>query len=132
MYYRNRGIVYYFVKQYERAIADYEQAILLDPHYAEAYTNRALAYYAMKQYELANADFDKAIQIDPQDAEAYFNRGNAYGGGESNMRVLLPITDQSIQIDPRYVDAYNSRGNTYVSLKQYDRAIRDYGQRHRA
>jgi tetratricopeptide (TPR) repeat protein len=42
--YYNRGLAYRNKGDYDRAIADYNQAIRLDPKYAAAYNNRGRAY----------------------------------------------------------------------------------------
>src|SRR5271170_3306736 len=42
--YSNRGAVYSDEKDYDRAIADYDQAITLDPQNAAPYNNRGNAY----------------------------------------------------------------------------------------
>jgi tetratricopeptide (TPR) repeat protein len=78
--YNNRGNAYYFVKkEYDRAIADYSEAIQLDPKNVVAYNNGGDAYYYVKRdYDQAITDYDKAIQLDPKYARAYYNRGNAY------------------------------------------------------
>ena len=68
----------YAKKEYDKAIADYDQAIRLDPKYAAAYHNRGLAWYAKKEYDKAIADYDEAIRLDPKYAVAYDNRGDAW------------------------------------------------------
>jgi tetratricopeptide (TPR) repeat protein len=42
--YINRGIAYYRKGDYDRAIADFDQAIHLDPKFKPAYYNRSVAY----------------------------------------------------------------------------------------
>jgi predicted O-linked N-acetylglucosamine transferase (SPINDLY family) len=61
-------------KQSELAMADYEKAIELVPHYAEAHMNRGALLYANKHYDEALKSFDQAIELDPHYAHAYFNR----------------------------------------------------------
>jgi tetratricopeptide (TPR) repeat protein len=63
--YNNRGIAYRRLKQYERAIHDYNKAIELNPEFAGAYYNRGLAYYDLKQYEKEQEDYEKALEFDP-------------------------------------------------------------------
>jgi tetratricopeptide (TPR) repeat protein len=46
----NRGLAYYGLKQYERAIADCDRVLELDPKYVDAYFNRGLAYTVLKHY----------------------------------------------------------------------------------
>nr|WP_256377731.1 tetratricopeptide repeat protein [Pleurocapsa sp. PCC 7327] len=70
-----RGFVYYNLQKWDLALADYNQAIELNPNYDGAYSNRGLLYADRQQWELAEADFDRVISLDPNDAMAYGNRG---------------------------------------------------------
>jgi tetratricopeptide (TPR) repeat protein len=48
-----------------RAIADYNEAIHLDPGYANAYTNRGLTYERRSRRDEAIADFRQALLLQP-------------------------------------------------------------------
>ena len=61
--YMNRGIGYYDKGDYDRAIADYDKAIELNPKLAPAYNDRGNVYSAKGDYDRAIADFDKAIEL---------------------------------------------------------------------
>ena len=61
--YFNSGNNYLNLKEYKKAIADYTQAIQLNPHDADFYYNRGLAYYKLKEYEKAEADYNQATQL---------------------------------------------------------------------
>lgn len=64
--YINRGLVYgRDLHDYDRAIAEFNQAIALAPQDAEPYHNRGMAYKGLGQMDRANADFDKAEELDP-------------------------------------------------------------------
>ncbi|HBR22615.1 MAG TPA: hypothetical protein DD713_08660 [Nitrospiraceae bacterium] len=76
--YLSRGEAYAKKGQYDRAIADYNKAIVLDPNNAEAYTGRGVAYAKKEQYDRAIEDFNKTIALDPNNASAYLGRGAAY------------------------------------------------------
>jgi tetratricopeptide (TPR) repeat protein len=84
---------------YDWAIADYTQAIKLDPNDAKAYINRGLAYYNKSNYDRAIADFNQAIKLDPNDALAYNNRGVAYGGKGDYDRAIADF-QAALKIDP--------------------------------
>jgi tetratricopeptide (TPR) repeat protein len=73
----DRGNAYYAKKDYDRAIADYGEAIRLD-NIAKAFDNRGRAYDDKKDYDRAIADCSEAIRLDPNFAMAFNNRGNAY------------------------------------------------------
>ena len=47
---------------YDRAIADYNKALELDPKDATAYNNRGYAYRQKGDYDKAIADYDKALE----------------------------------------------------------------------
>jgi lipoprotein NlpI len=75
--YFDRGVAYYAKDDLDHAIADWSEAITLDPNYVHAYNNRAKAYRAKGDYEHAIADYNEAIKLDPHHAVAYKGRGIA-------------------------------------------------------
>jgi tetratricopeptide (TPR) repeat protein len=72
------GNNHYKAKEYQKAIADYDRAIQLDPQYTDAYINRGVAYHDLNEYEKAIANYDRALQIDPNYTLAKDNREKAY------------------------------------------------------
>jgi len=62
---------------YDRAIADYSEAIRLDRNYAFAFNNRGLAYATKGDYDRAIPDYNEAIRLNAKFATAFCNRGKA-------------------------------------------------------
>lgn len=60
-----RVTAYAELKQFDRAIADYDQAIRLDPNDAFAYSIRGQTYAELEQFDRAIADYDQAIRLNP-------------------------------------------------------------------
>ena len=52
--------------EYQPAIEDYDQAIELDPDYADTYDSRGWAHYYLGLETEADADFAKACSLDIQ------------------------------------------------------------------
>ena len=56
-------------------MADYDQAIQLNPKYARAYHNRGSAWGNKGDLDRAIADYNQAIRLDPKDVKSYYNGG---------------------------------------------------------
>jgi tetratricopeptide (TPR) repeat protein len=52
-------------EEYDKAIADYTEAIRIDPKYAHAYYGRAAAWNAKGDKDKEMADYNEAIRLDP-------------------------------------------------------------------
>ena len=122
----NRGFAYGELKQYDKAIADFDKAIELNPEDVHVdYRNRGVAYRKLKQYDKAIADYDKAIELNPKDADTYHNRGFAYDELKQYDKAIADY-DKAIKLNPEYAYAYNNRGYTYLWLKKCDKAQTDF------
>ena len=53
------------MKEYDKAIADYTEAIRLEPAQPAAYFNRGNARLEKKEYDKAIADYTEAIRLEP-------------------------------------------------------------------
>jgi tetratricopeptide (TPR) repeat protein len=105
--YYNRAIEYRNKGEIDRAIADYDEAIRLDPKDANAYTNRGRAYFAKGNNDRAIAEYDEAIRLDPKNKIAYNNRGSAYEAKGDNDRAIADY-NVAIRLDPKYAFAYTT------------------------
>ena len=74
---RNQGDTKAILEQYEEAIADYDQALRVQPDNMLAYIHRGLAKARMGDFEEAIIDFNQALQLQPNYAIALMNRGLA-------------------------------------------------------
>jgi tetratricopeptide (TPR) repeat protein len=119
------GVLLYSNGKIDRAIADYTEAIRLDPKYAWAYGRRGDAYGMKGDYDQAIADLTEAIRLDPKYDLAYGRRGAAYVMKEDYDRAIADLTE-AIRLDPKYDLAYGRRGDAYGMKGDYDRAIADY------
>src|SRR5260221_5134256 len=73
-----RGTESYQKREYSAAIADFTEAIRLNPDYAEAYRARAIAYEQENRLAEAVADYGAMLLDQPDNPTAYYSRGNCY------------------------------------------------------
>ena len=123
--YYQLGNDYYEKGDYEKAIENYNMAILLTPIFSEAYFNRALSYYQLKNFEKATADYTKSAELDPNNPIIYNNRGDAYYRKQDFQNAVKDY-DKAIQLNPDYLKAFYNRGLSYASIEDYEKAIEDF------
>ena len=119
------GEAYLNEGDWETALDEFNQAIQIDPEYAEAYSSRGLIQEFLGNFEAAIEDYDQAIALDPQNAEAYYNRGNTWFVlGE--YEVAIEDYSMVIALDPQSSDAYYNRGIAHDIRGRYEMAIEDF------
>jgi len=123
--YIRRGLAYFLNNEYQYAIGDFDQAIILVPKFIWAYGLRGIAYYLLNEYQLAIADFDYAIKLAPRFAWAYAKRGIAYRQLKDYERAFEDF-DRALILNPDYARVYIERGIAYKEIKEYKQAIVDF------
>ena len=116
------------------AMENFNNSIIINPDFAEAYFYRGLVYAIKNLNEDALNDFNKAIELNPEYIEAYRKRGdlnesmgNHEGAKKDSAKALvyegkskyesgnygeaIKDFDEAIKLFPDYVEAYFNRGN---------------------
>ncbi|BAZ38984.1 serine/threonine protein kinase [Calothrix sp. NIES-4101] len=130
--YVNRGLIKHNKKDYQGAIDDYNQALILNPNYSLALYNRGVALDDTGDKQGAITDYTKAIQTNRNwgsrnRADAYYNRGIIYKQ-LGNKQLALSDFNQAITVNPKFTNAYIIRGNTHKELGDKHAALKDYNQ----
>jgi len=146
----NRGNCYFQEGFYDKAVEDYDNALLLNPNNAEIYKIRAWVLYfkdwanthgnhlsvlgiinhaikvaSEQNLKEAFLDFEKALQISNDNAFAFYQRGLLYAQIGDHIKAIKDLTE-SMRLAPNIVGVYYDRGNLYQQQSLYDRAIDDY------
>ena len=84
----------------EEALAEFDTAIALDPHNAQALYSRGLLYQGEKQHQLAIDDFTAANGLTPQRAEPLLARAISYLALDKIKEAAADL-DEAVQADPQ-------------------------------
>ena len=109
----------------ERAMRDFDQAILLKSDYALGYLNRGVALRNLKRPNEALVALATAIERDPKLTLAYENRA-FLNEDRSNWRAVYDDALKVIELAPDDRMGYELRGHAYLEVGQYQAAITDF------
>ena len=110
---------------FERALADMDSAIMLEPHYSGFFINRAYMKYNLDDYFGAMADYDYAIGLDPASQEAHFNRGLLRAEVGDNNKAISDF-DFVLKSNPSNFMALYNRALLHMRTGQFRNAVNDF------
>ena len=83
-----------------RAIADFNKAIRLNPQDANSYAQRGLIYRRKNDHDRAISDFSEAIRLKPNDANVLRMRGGSSGKKGEHDRMIADLSEV-IRLNPK-------------------------------
>ncbi len=101
--------------EFEKAISEYNQAILIDPKYSDAYFNKALTERIQKKYKEAREDLEKVIVLQPDSYDAPLLIGDIAESQKDYLEARMWY-ERSLAKNPDYSEAKDR-------IKNIDRLI---------
>jgi tetratricopeptide (TPR) repeat protein len=114
-------------KEYEAAVASYDQALKIKPDLHQAWNNRGIALLNLGRFEEAFASYDQALQFKPDYHEAWNNRGIALLN-LGRFEEAVASYDQALKIKPDLHQAWYNRGVALRNLGRLEEAVASYDQ----
>ena len=115
----------------DRALADFDKAIGLDPNNHQAYLGRgALLAQRTRDYRRAIGDFDRTLQLEPRNLTALIARGDAYSQVGEFPRAFEDL-DRAVALEPKHTHplvvrglVHSREGKPQLAMQDYDAALK--------
>ncbi len=126
--YNQRGFLQK-LSQPDRALADYDAALKLQPDAPLVLTNRAYIYITRNRNDDAMADLTKAIELFPPTQAGYarYLRGYDYFRRKDYDRAMEDL-NEAVPHMPSNPYPYLARGEVEQARQQWDAALRDFDE----
>jgi tetratricopeptide (TPR) repeat protein len=123
--YRTRAVLYHKTGQPASAMADYSQAVRLDPDNAALRDEAGFYLFSVGDAKGGRVHLERAVDIDPKLAAAWNHLGlTMITRGE--LKEAVEAFTKAIELKPKYVDAFINRGFSKYRLKKFEEALADY------
>jgi tetratricopeptide (TPR) repeat protein len=122
-----RGEGHRTAHRHEKALADYNRAIDLNPNDERAITGRGHTYRAMELRDKAIADYNRAINLNPNNYQAVICRGHTYREN-GQFDDALADYNRAIELNPNDGRSITRRALTLLVMKNYDAALADFNR----
>lgn len=127
----SRGIEWAAKGAHDRAIADYDAAIGLDPKYSDAIYNRGHAWALKGDPDRAIADYDAVLRLNPKDPAAHAARATELMVKGDFSRAVTGY-DTALALNPKAAGALLGRGRARFYSGDYQNAAADLERAFRA
>lgn len=148
IFFSNRAAAYMALEQYDKALADAEDCIRLQPNWAKGYSRKGAALFRMDKLAGARDAFEQGLQLDAQNA-AYvrstrqelqlvmdaiaqrkeesleFKERAIEAFNVQNFKRAEQHLSSAIELDPENHVFFSNRAAAYMAMEKFDRALKD-------
>jgi tetratricopeptide (TPR) repeat protein len=122
----NKGAIFYNMKDYNEALQAYDNAIKINPLYAEAWANKGVALYDNGSYQEAIRAFNRSISIDPTEGWVWYARGSVYYR-LGNYNESLKSYNEALKLNPSGdANIWADKGYALYYLGDYSEALQAF------
>ena len=107
-------------------MADYDQAIKLNPKSVYAYNNRGASFQRKGDFARASADYGEVTRLQPNNPDAWSARCWVRAAGGREVQQALSDCNQALKLKADRADVLDTRGFVHLRLGKMDDAIKDY------
>ena len=121
------GKLLYSGKEYEVALASFDQALKIKPDDHEAWNSRGIALRKLGRLEEAISSYDQALKIKPDYHKAWYGRGYALDD-LGRIEEAISSYDQALKIKPDDTSIFYNKACCYALQGNLEQAIENLQQ----
>ena len=121
------GRLYRATGQGDKAVAEMQKAVTLDPMNVAAQTNLAVAYADARRPADAENAYLQAVRIRPSYYPAYSNLGVFYLNRGEYGKAMEPLS-LVVKLAPDYADGHTNLGTLFYYTERLDEALEEFGK----
>jgi len=148
IFYSNRAAAYMALEAYEKALADADECVRLQPTWAKGYSRRGAALFRLDKLGPARDAFEKGLELDPENAtyvrctkqelqlvmdaiaqrkeeSLEFKERAIEAFNVQNFKRAEQHLTSAIDLDPENHVFYSNRAAAYMAMEKFDKALKD-------
>jgi tetratricopeptide (TPR) repeat protein len=119
-----RASIYEMTNNYDKALADLNEAYSIDPTSYSVIYRKANAEYSLKQYDNAKADYQRMLNINPRSIEAHIGLSRI-AVIEKNLGQANEYADNAVALSPSDPEVYIRRASVRKMMGNNTGAVDD-------
>jgi len=123
--YGNSANIYFFLKEYDKALSLYHEALNINPYNQQIIFNLGVLYLTIEEFELSKQYLENSRRINPSHYPTRLNLAICY----KNLKLYNQSFDEYSSIlvkGSKDLDLFYNIGNLYLSVEKYNFAIKNY------
>jgi len=148
IFFSNRAAAYMAMEQYDKALADADDCIRLQPKWAKGFSRRGAALFRMEKLGPARDAFEKGLELDKENAtyvkctkqelqlvmdaiqqrkeeSLEFKERAIEAFNVQNFKRAEQHLSSAIELDPENHVFYSNRAAAYMAMEKFDKALKD-------
>ena len=114
-----------YLNEFENALDDLNEALVILPTYVDALLNRGVVYNNMGNLDLAKNDFHSVVELEPENIKGNFYLAIAFFS-KNEFKKAIELFTHVYYLNPSYFDAIYFRGLSYAGIGKINEAVIDF------
>jgi tetratricopeptide (TPR) repeat protein len=118
---RDLGNLYYAEDRYAEALAEYKEAVRIDPGSSVNHYPLGQGYMGLEKYNAAESEFQTVLRLEPKSPYGNYGQG-LVASKRAKFEQAIEKFEAALRKDDQFYDAYAEIGYAYADMGEMDQA----------